>query len=216
PQARDEDLARCLGLAGRFNIMFAGTMGTVQALDSVLDAAKLCAASNLRIQFVFVGGGVERPRLEEKAARAPNVLFLPAQPMHAMSPLLALADVLLVHLKDDPLFRITIPSKTQAFLAAAKPLLMAASGDASDIVKQAQAGVLVQPENPRAIADAALELARLDPDRLREMGASGRSFYLREMSMETGIQSFERVFQTVVSPAAKRGVTANRRTQNTP
>ena len=52
-----------------------------------------------------------------------NVRFLPRQPMHAMGGILAGSDALLVHLKDDPLFRITIPSKIQAYLAAGKPIL---------------------------------------------------------------------------------------------
>ncbi len=197
PVDPDPDLAKRLGLAGRFNVMFAGTMGLAQGLDAVLDAAALCARTDPAIQFVFVGGGVERSRLEAKAHGSPNVLFLPPQPMQEMAPLLALADVLLVHLKNDPLFRITIPSKTQAFLAAAKPILMAVTGDAADIVNSAGAGISVQPENPRAIAEAALHMARLGSDRLRAMGARGRLFYLREMSMEAGVQRFEQLFLMV-------------------
>ena len=216
PQNRDEGLAQRLGLAGRFNVMFAGTMGITQALDTALEAAGLCASSNPAIQFVFVGGGVERLRLEAKAAGSPNVRFLARQPIHEMSSTLALADVLLVHLKDAPLFRITIPSKTQAFLAAAKPILMAVSGDAADVVKRAQAGITVQPENAHEMADAVLQMARLEPDRLREMGCSGRSFYLREMSMEAGIQRFERLFRAVASGAAKPGLPSESRAQNTP
>ena len=71
------------------------------------------------MQFVFVGGGVDKTRLAERAKemQLPNTLFLPRQPVEAIGAILSLADVLLVHLKDDPLFRITIPSKTQAYLA---------------------------------------------------------------------------------------------------
>ena len=83
-----------------------------------------------------MGGGVERSRLESMAQEMEldNVRFLPRQPMHAMGGILAGADALLVHLKDDPLFRITIPSKTQAYLAAGKPILMGVRGDAADLV----------------------------------------------------------------------------------
>lgn len=197
PQARDEALAQRLGLAGRFNVIFAGTMGVAQALDAVLEAAAICAPINPAIQFVFVGGGIDRARLEAKAAGRPNVLFLPRQPADEISSLLALADVLLVHLKDDPLFRMTIPSKTQAFLASSKPILMAVSGDAAELVERAQAGITVQPANAAEIAQAVLQMARLHPDRLREMGSRGRSFYLREMSMEAGVQRFEQLFLTL-------------------
>jgi glycosyltransferase involved in cell wall biosynthesis len=203
PQDRDEGLAQRLRLIGRFNVMYAGTMGPAQALDSVLEAAAFCATANPKIQFVFVGGGIERADLEAKAARSPNVLFLPHQSTREISSLLALADVLLVHLKDDPLFRMTIPSKTQAFLAASKPILMAVSGDAADLVQRAQAGVTVGPENAREIAQAVLGMAQLAPDRLAEMGSRGRAFYLREMSMEAGIRRFEELFLTVSQQGRK-------------
>jgi glycosyltransferase involved in cell wall biosynthesis len=203
PQGRDEALAQRLGLSGRFNVIFAGTMGVAQGLDAVLEAAAICAPINPAVQFVFVGGGIEKARLEAKAQGSPNVLFLPRQPAGEISSLLALADLLLVHLKDDPLFRMTIPSKTQAFLAASKPILMAVSGDAADLVERAQAGITVQPENAAEIAQAILQMARLHPDRLREMGSRGRSFYLREMSMDAGIQRFEQLFLTVAGQAQK-------------
>ena len=156
PIGRDETLARQLGLAGRFNVVFAGSMGLAQALDTAIEAARLCAAAAPDVQFVFVGGGIDKVRLEEKAARMGlrNTLFLPRQPLEAMGPILALADVLLVHLKDDPLFRITVPSKTQAYLAAGRPVLMAVAGDAADLVTRADAGVTCPPDDPISLAAA--------------------------------------------------------------
>jgi glycosyltransferase involved in cell wall biosynthesis len=65
PTAPDSELASTLGLSDCFNVMFAGTMGTGQALDSVLEAAALCRQTLPNVQFVFVGGGVDRNRLEK-------------------------------------------------------------------------------------------------------------------------------------------------------
>ena len=120
-------------MAGRFNVVFAGTMGLVQKLDAVLEAAQNMCGDQFRVQFVFVGGGVDKARLEQRASglQLPNVPFLPRQPMEAIGRILSLADVLLVHLQDDPLFRITIPSKAQAYLAVGRPILMAVAGDAA-------------------------------------------------------------------------------------
>jgi len=64
---RDENLARELGLSDRFNIVFAGTMGSAQALDRVLDAAVLLLEKYPRVQFVFVGGGINVASLKAKA-----------------------------------------------------------------------------------------------------------------------------------------------------
>jgi lipopolysaccharide/colanic/teichoic acid biosynthesis glycosyltransferase len=197
-----EQLTRLAG-ADRFSILFAGTMGLAQGLDSVLLAAQICRTTMPAAEFFFIGGGVERARLEGMAAdmQLENVRFLPRQPMQAMGSILAGADALLVHLKDDPLFRITIPSKTQAYMAAGKPILMGVRGDAADLVKRSQSGVLCQPGNPQSIADAVKELVSAGPERLAEMGHNGRAFYDRELSLAIGVEKFIDVFKAVVDLA---------------
>jgi glycosyltransferase involved in cell wall biosynthesis len=196
PDETDQDLAKKLGMVGKFNVLFAGTMGLAQGLDAVLDAAKLVAKHRPEVQFVFVGGGVDLERLEKrvKDEAISNVLFLPLQPPSAMGPLFAAADVLLVHLKDDPLFRITIPSKTQAYLLAGKPILMAVAGDSADLVRDAGAGIACKPGDPAALADAVMRLASMDTRQLAVMGAAGKRFYQERMSLAVGVASFERVF----------------------
>jgi len=102
-------------------------------------------------------------RLKERALLLDldNVVFLPAVPMAEVGAILSAADALLVHLRRDPLFEITIPSKTQAYMAVGKPLLMAVNGDAADLVTQSHSGVTAESENPHALADAAQLLATM-------------------------------------------------------
>src|SRR5580698_9470460 len=159
-------------------------MVLAQGLDSVLRAAQICRTTVPAAEFLFMGGGVERRRLEGMATemRLDNVKFLPRQPMHAMGRILADADALLVHLKDDPLFHITIPSKVQAYLAAGRPILLAVSGDAADLILRSGAGIVCRPGDPQSIADAVKQLAETDPERLAAMGRAGEEFYAREMS----------------------------------
>lgn len=200
-QPRDPALARELGVEADFVVMFAGTMGKAQALDPVLEAARLLAQEAPEVRFVFVGGGVEAERL---AAEAPsNARFLPRQPMERMGAILPLADALLVHLKDDPLFAITIPSKTQAYLYAGVPILMAVRGDAADLVERAEAGVLAEPENPRSIADAVLAVAALSPDERAAMGRRGREFYERELSLAVGARRYADLLREAAYPEAR-------------
>ena len=199
PTAPDPELASRLGLSGHFNVMFAGTMGTGQALDSVLDAAALCRQTLPNVQFVFVGGGVDRNRLEKKAGDLglSNVRFLPRQPMSAMGAVLGLADVLLVHLRDNPLFSITIPGKTQAYMASGKPVLMAVRGDAAQLVTQSGGGLVCEPENPKSIADAVARLAGMSPEERRSMGEAGKRFYDEQLSLKTGVTKFEAIFARI-------------------
>lgn len=186
-------------MQGRFNVVFAGTMGKAQALDAVIDAAALVATRNPAIQFVFVGGGVDVDRLKSLAQQnsPSNVVFLPRMPMNEVGNVLKGADVLLVHLRDDPLFAITVPSKTQAYMAVGKPLLMAVRGDAADLVKAADCGEVVTPEDSREIAEAVLRLASLPPAELAGMGQRGAEFYRRELAIDVGVGRFVRVFESV-------------------
>jgi lipopolysaccharide/colanic/teichoic acid biosynthesis glycosyltransferase len=194
--------------AGRFNIVYAGNMGPSQGLEAVLHAGKLVEAVEPRVQFALVGGGIEVDRLSALARKiaTPCVRFMPPLPQTEIAGLLADADVLLVHLKDEPLFRITIPSKTQFYLAAGKPILMGASGDAADLVTEAGAGVVVQAGNARALADAALRLAGLPREALAAMGTAGRAFYERELCPAIGIARTLAVIEAAVADRRKGGV----------
>jgi glycosyltransferase involved in cell wall biosynthesis len=198
---RNEVLAQELGLAGRFNVVFAGTMGKAQALDSVLEAAGLISNRHPQAQFVFIGGGIEVDRLKmvSRENRLPNVLFLPRRPVSEIGDILNLADVLLVHLKNDPLFRITIPSKIQAYLAVGRPILAGVQGDAADLVLRAEAGITCMPESPESIARAVEKLAGIPRDQREAMGENGRRFYLRELALPVGVGRFENVLQSAAA-----------------
>jgi colanic acid biosynthesis glycosyl transferase WcaI len=184
----------------RINVVFAGTMGKAQALDAVLDAARLVAPRDARVQFVFVGGGIEVERLKARvvAEGAPNVIFLPRMPMNEVGTVLGAADALLVHLKDDPLFAITVPSKTQAYMAVGKPVIMAVRGDAADLIERSGGGVVAEPEHPESIAAAVLDLAARGAEERAAIGARAAHYYFEHMSLPQGIRQFERVFTRLI------------------
>lgn len=183
--------------AEKFRILFAGNMGKAQALDTVLDAAVLLQQRGSRVCFVLLGGGVEMNRLAERAAewRLGNVVFLPPVPMAEVGTLLDAADALLVHLRKDPLFEITIPSKTQAYMAVGKPLLMAVDGDAADLVRESGGGVVAASEDPQVLAASAEALAAMAPEALAEMGAKAQSHYREHLSLRIGVARFSRLFR---------------------
>jgi glycosyltransferase involved in cell wall biosynthesis len=199
-RVRNEDLARELGMGERFNVVFAGTMGKAQALDAVLEAACLLRDRLPNVQFVFVGGGIDVDRLKGKAIEQglSNVLFLSRRSPSEIGNILNLADVLLVHLRDDPLFRITIPGKTQAYMAIGRPILMGVRGDAAALVEKAGAGLTCAPEDPQNIADAVERFYNMSREKLDLMGHNGKIFYEHELSLSIGARRFEEIFQSVV------------------
>ncbi len=183
--------------ADQFRILFAGNMGKAQALDTVLDAASLLQARGSRVCWVMLGGGVEVERLKAEAAQRQlaNMVFLPAVPMAEVGAYLNAADSLLVHLRKDPLFEITIPSKTQAYMTVGKPLLMAVDGDAADLVRQSGGGVVAESENPEALARAAEQLAAMPTEALAAMGDKAQRFYRQHLALAEGVRKFGEVFK---------------------
>ena len=188
----------------KFNILFAGNMGKAQALTAVLDAAAILQQRESNICFVFVGGGLEVETLKQYVQQnmLDNVVFLPLVPMAEIGNLLNAADVLLVHLKKDPLFKITIPSKTQAYMAVGKPILMGVDGDAANLVKQAQCGTVAQSEDATSIADAALTLYKMSFDERKTLSNNSQKFYKDELSLTSGVKKFARLFYTL--PSSRR------------
>lgn len=180
-----------------FHILFAGNMGKAQALDAVLEAARLLQERRSRVRWVMLGGGVEVPRLKQRAVdmRLNNMVFLPPVPMTEVGAYLNVADALLVHLRKDPLFEITIPSKTQAYMAVGKPVLMAVDGDAADLVRQSSSGVVAESENPEALADAAERMASLNVEELISMGQRAHAYYQQNLALKVGVTRFGAVFR---------------------
>lgn len=187
--------------ADQFRIVFAGNMGKAQALNAVLQAAALLQARGSRVRWVMLGGGVEVDQLKQRAAELQlrNVVFLPPVPMSEVGTLLNAADALLVHLRKDPLFEITIPSKTQAYMTVGKPLLMAVNGDAADLVTQSGGGVVAESENAEALAIAADAMAALSPSQLKEMGSKAQGYYREHLSLRVGVARFGALFKALAS-----------------
>ena len=120
----------------------------------MLKAAEILLKEEPDARFVFLGGGLELGRLKGIAkARVQKCELPPTVPMDSVGKYLSAADALLVHLKRNPLFRITIPSKTQAYMVV-EIIIMGVDGDAADLILEAKCGFLADPEEPRSIADA--------------------------------------------------------------
>ena len=109
-----------------------------------------------------------------------------------------MADALLVHLEDAPLFEITIPSKVQTYLAAGKPIVIGVRGEAADLVLEAGAGIACRPGDPESIAEAVGALATMRAEDLTAMGSRGRRFYDEHLSRARGVRAALDLIETVI------------------
>ncbi|MDQ6770854.1 MAG: glycosyltransferase family 4 protein [Gemmatimonadota bacterium] len=180
-----------------FSVLFAGQMGQAQSLGNALESAALTP----EIRWVFMGGGTDRARLERMAGERAlaNVSFVDRVPLSEVGAWLEAAGALLVHLSDDPLYAASIPSKTQAYLLAGRPVLMAAAGDAAALVADANAGVTCAPGRPERLAAAARRLAEMTPVERDRLGANGHAYYKRELAFSVGVDAFAQLFHETIA-----------------
>lgn len=176
-QSKDSALADEYGLTGKFVVGYIGTHGMAHALDKVLDAAERLQ-DNDDVRFLFAGGGAERASLEQLAVERglSNMVMMPRQPKEMMPAVWSLCDISLISLRDTPLFTKVIPSKIFESMGMGLPMVIAGPrGEATEIIEGTCSGVVVEPENPEALADCIAALY-YDRARLAELArASGAS-----------------------------------------
>jgi colanic acid biosynthesis glycosyl transferase WcaI len=187
---------RELRASEQFVVTFAGNLGILQGLSTVLDAAERLR-SRRDIAFRFVGDGLDRPRLEGIVAerKLDNVLFLDRRPPAEVAPLLAASDCLLVHAVPGPLQEIAVPTKTLAYLAAGRPVIAAMDGPTAAIIREADAGVTSPPGDPVALAGAIERLTALPAAELAAMGARGRRFVAERFDKRSVIDRLEAILE---------------------
>ncbi len=185
------------GIDGYFPIIYAGNLGRVQALDAVIEAGVQLNAKYPDILLVFVGDGIDTERLKRIVSEkgAGNVLFVPRQPVSEIGAIYEKAQALLIHLRDDPLCRVGIPQKTQAYLASGRPIIIAVKGDASDLVLNAKAGISCEPENSISIADAIEKIYKMSSRERKMMGDNGKRYYEHHLTFALGSAQMESIFR---------------------
>lgn len=172
-----------VGMAHGFTVMFAGNIGNAQAVEVIVEAVALLQAHQ-NIHFVVLGEGSRWLWMKNQAQRRGLLnLHLPGRfPVETMPGFMQKASALLVTLADQEIFKATIPSKIQAYLAAGRPILACLNGEGADLVVEAEAGLAVPAEDAHALAEAVLRLSRMPKQEREAMGAQGRLYYAQHFS----------------------------------
>lgn len=196
PVEQNPSLANDEGFSGFFNVVYIGNIGSAQELGVVLEAAEQLL-DRPKIQFTIIGDGIEREQLQKRAQTMglQNLRFLGSRNQNEVAIYMALSDVLLIHLKNDPIFRITIPSKTYGYLASGRPILAAAEGELAELIKKYSAGVVCPPGNPMALASAVLKLYELPQEELKKMGQAGFQSVISDFSMAALGKRYSVIFE---------------------
>jgi glycosyltransferase involved in cell wall biosynthesis len=179
PLSLEREVSEQITLPKGFRVMFGGNIGKAQSFETILDAAELLKGQP-DIHWIILGDGRMFPWVcdeVQKRGLGHTVHLLGRFPAEEMPQYFALADVLLVTLRRQPIFSLTIPSKVQSYLACGKPIIAALEGEGARVIQEAGAGLTPGPEDSRALADAVLVMYRAPEEARRAMGLKGRMYF---------------------------------------
>lgn len=176
----DNLLPKKLNPDGSLHLMFAGNIGAMQSVDTILKAAEILKDEN--IFWHIVGGGSELESMQafvrERALE--KVTFYGRRPIEEMPKFYAMADAMLVTMKDDPVVSLTLPGKVQTYMAAGKPIIGAINGETPKVIAAADCGICTPADDSAALAKSVLQFRQNNSG----MAENARRYYQENFSRE--------------------------------
>jgi len=183
-------------LEAHFCVVFAGNLGTAQALDTLLQAA-VHLKEDADIRLVMVGSGSRLAWLQAQKAllELDNLVLAGRYPPQAMLPIFERSAALLVSLNAETIFAQTVPSKIQAYLAAGRPIIACLNGEGARIIQEAGAGISTSAEQVLPLVAAIREMRSCSVVEREAMGISGRAYFDRYFDMDVQVKRLADLLQ---------------------
>ena len=175
-----------------FKLLFAGNLGEAQGIDTLINSAKIVKEKGIEVNWVFLGDGRQKEYYINEVKRIgleSNFYFLGAFPAETMPYFFACADALIVSLKKDKIFSLTIPSKLQSYLACAKPILASLDGEGAKVVIESKSGFVAPSENAELFAENVIKMWNLSSKSRNEMSKNALQYFKNEFEREMLIDS---------------------------
>ncbi len=199
--AANRALRQELAAQGKFVVCYIGTMGMAHGLETLLDAAQQLQHQNANVQFLLVGEGAEKQRIKTlaQARGLANLRFLDQQPREKIPAFISASDACLVLLKKTDVFKTVIPTKMLEFMSCARPVILGVDGQARQIIEDAGAGLVIEPENADALVGAIQQLS-VNPELGTALGQKGREYILRSFSRDRTAGKYIDVLRSLQNP----------------
>ncbi len=177
--------------------VYAGNIGKAQGLSKLVEVAGQLRTDGFKL--AIIGDGSEKTFLMDyvKQVGASNVFFMGRKPPAILSGLLKAADGLVVYLRNDPNLQMTIPSKTQSYMASGRPIIMIHNGEASKLIKAASCGLVCEEEETSQILSIFKKFISLDKKEKEKMGINAKNYYQKKLSRSVGTNMIEEILMSV-------------------
>ncbi len=183
-----------------FKVVFTGNVGESQDFPSILNAVARLKAKEVKIKLFIVGDGraLDWVRTEiEKQDLSNHIMLLGRHPLEAMPSFYLAADALLVTLKKNPVFAMTIPGKVQPYMLAGKPILTMLTGEGSKVVREAACGFTADSGDVESFANNLIKMSRLSIQERLELGENAKKYADKKFNRNVLICQLESWFEEV-------------------
>ena len=200
PILYDKDNSITSAIPNGFIVMFAGNIGVAQDFETILKAAVL-TSQNKNIHWVVLGNGRQFDWVKNEVNRLEldtTVHLLGSYPMNDMPVFFSKADVMLVTLKKQPIFALTIPGKVQSYMACAKPIIAALDGEGAQVIKESGAGLSIDAEDSTGLANAVLAMEQMDKATIVMMGQKGLDYYNTNFDRDMLLDKFDKMMDELL------------------
>ena len=205
PSDRNNYVRKELGLTEKFVVGYFGAHGRANHLNQLLDVAAELKSRAPDVQLMFVGGGMEKDDLIDRAKREQldNITFVDPVSKSKVGDYVNATDVCTAVLMKNDTFKTVYPNKVFDYMCCERPIILGIDGVAKELVLNAQAGIFVEPENPQAFIDAVLKLKN-DPAMAETMAKSGRKYVLEKFTRENLANEYLEIVTQIATKSAKR------------
>lgn len=176
-----------------FDFMFAGNIGEVQSVETILNAAEMLKEEAVKIHIVGGGTDLERLKKIKTKKQLENVIFYGRRPLEEMPSFYEKADAMLITLAADPVLSLTLPGKVQSYMAVGKPIIGAIDGETKVIIEDARCGFCGKADNAEELADNIKRFISKETDRVN-MGQNARRYYEKNFQEKLFMDKLESRF----------------------
>lgn len=190
-----EPHAPVLDLPKGFNVMFAGNIGESQDFESILEAAEITYEHN--INWILVGDGrkVSWIKKQLNLRKIRNVHLMGRHSLESMPSFFSKADAMLVSLKNEPIFGLTVPAKIQAYMASGKIILGMLNGEGKELINESGSGFAVGAEKPKLLADNCIRISKLTNQEKSVIEERSFQYYKNHFAKDRLFLKLDNLFQ---------------------
>lgn len=187
--------------SGKFNILFTGNIGSAQSIETVIESASILKKNGIdEINYLIVGSGskIDDHKALISMRQLDNVNFLGQYPIECMPIFIEFADILLITLRDEEAFSLTVPNKMQSYLASKKPIIGALNGAGAELIKSINCGLVSEAENAEKLAQNSIDMMKMSKSELQKMALNGFSYFEKNYSDDIFVLKLKEYIELVI------------------